>query len=351
MKLKPPSISREQQAIEDYVGFLLTEPGEDGAQNRAEAYTSSRQEQTAKLESHRLRGASEQSTGSPLTVDTNSAKKSNDTSPETDKNSDEAEEYKAWQALLDDERQQRNKESNAVVEPAEGTIISSQPVKKATSISNEPLASIQADPRLASVSKLLARISQATLLSPLTQVQTQEQDHSQAREVLDEERISATFLPRERQRSRNILPDVFQTLIFKVGKLPLAVPLLKLGAIVKFDELELTRLPGMPHWFMGLLPTDRGNLMVVDSQRFLMPDKKESGNQDRPYEYLIVLDDSQWALACHEVGDAKNLTHEDVRWAARNMSRPWLAGMVIEYMSAMLEVDELINMLAQNVVD
>lgn len=234
------------------------------------------------------------------------------------------------------------------------------------------------DPRLKTVEKLLAKISltktpdqqpispefitdnptSAETLSPIEtsadknhkeEVEPEElasniQDHEEEQAQLIES-TKNSFEKRENGALRDSLGGVFQTLVFEVSKLPLAVPLIKLGGIVNVSEDEITPLVGTPHWFMGLVPNERGNLMVVDTQKFLMPEK-ERANKD--YKYLIILDDSQWALACHSVGDAKNLSPEEVRWSARSSKRPWFAGMVVEYMSALVEVDELINMLASN---
>jgi chemotaxis signal transduction protein len=104
---------------------------------------------------------------------------------------------------------------------------------------------------------------------------------------------------------------------------------------------------GTPDWFMGLVPNDRGSLMVIDTQKYLMPE--QAANPEQEYQYIILLDDSNWALACHSVGDAKNLTHSDVRWAEKSSRRPWFAGMVVDYMSALIEVDARINMLVESV--
>ena len=217
---------------------------------------------------------------------------------------------------------------------------------------------IERDPRLASVEKLLSRISLATLPkvkpgveSKLTRSQDPNKELAQAINAQQvAETAQATFLHREAKRSRDFLPEVFQTLIFQVAKLPLAVPLIKLGGIIKITDEDITPLVGTPSWFMGLVPNDRGNLMVVDTQRYLMPEKGTAGDREE-YQYLIVLDNSNWALACNSVGDAKNLTQDDVRWAQKSSRRPWFAGMVVDYMSALLEVDELINMLADNIVE
>ncbi|TQV86688.1 chemotaxis protein CheW [Aliikangiella coralliicola] len=217
------------------------------------------------------------------------------------------------------------------------------------------------DPRLAGVEKLLAKISLAT--KPVTQVKTTTEakttteSKTQTTQVavsetdVESQSTQATFLHREAKKTKDVLPEVFQTLIFQVKRLPLAVPLLKLGGIVKVSEEDITPLVGTPDWFIGLTPNDRGNLMVVDTQKYLMPEQSVADSDEFNYEYLIILDDSNWALACHSVGDAKNLTVDDIRWSERSSKRPWFAGMVVDYMSALIEVDELINMLADNIVE
>jgi len=219
------------------------------------------------------------------------------------------------------------------------------------------------DPRLKGVEKLLAKISLAntTKGTRFTESDLQKETFSNQIDLnkttekkiviapeITPEIVQASFLVRERDPLKKTLGDVFQTLVFEVSKLPLAVPLIKLGGIVNFDQQQVTPLVGTPKWFMGLLPHERGNLMVVDTQIFLMPERV---HDDKPYDFLIILDDSLWSLACHSVGDAKNLTPDDIRWSAGSSRRPWFAGMVVEYMSALLEVDKLINMLAENIVD
>ena len=293
-------------------------------------------------------------------------------SPESKAQESEEEEALRWDALL---KKEKNEEQDQIKNEEEIKVLTknrlpAQPMAKAPKPveSRKPqFAPDEADQRLAKVEKLLARITVAS--RPMTQVdgKLSEGRTSDKAATVDEssamstERVEASFVKRSSQRSRAILPEVFQTLIFEVGKLPLSVPLLKLGGIVKVSDEDITPLVGTPDWFMGLVPNDRGNLMVVDTQKFLMPERGDapapnknqgqSGNDVKPsgYEYLILLDDSNWALACNTVGDAKNLTQDDIRWSEKSSKRPWFAGMVVEFMSALIEVDELINMLASNI--
>jgi len=223
----------------------------------------------------------------------------------------------------------------------------------------------QIDPRLKSVEKLLAKISLAnvtqaisrtnespekkTRLSNINETDLNTQTSLAPATEISQESAQASFSLREKDSLKNTLGEVFQTLVFEVNKLLLAVPLVKLGGIVNLNQGDITPLVGTPNWFMGLLPNERGNLMVVDTQKFLMPERTH--NFERDYDFLIVLDDSLWALACHTVGDAKNLSPDDIRWSSGSSKRPWFAGMVVEYMSALVEVDKLINMLTENIVD
>ncbi len=209
------------------------------------------------------------------------------------------------------------------------------------------------DKRLIKVEKLLARISPVS--QPDKKIDATNRDipetdslRKQSTEAVNET-AEASFQQRQAITVREMLPEVFQTLIFEVGKLPLAVPLLKLGGIVPVSEQEITPLVGTPDWFMGLVPHDRGNLMVIDTQQYLMPEQRVADSERSEYEYLILLDDTNWAMACHGVGDAKNLTQDDIRWSQKSSQRPWFGGMVVDYMSALIEVDELINMLSSHI--
>ncbi|MGX5173517.1 chemotaxis protein CheW [Aliikangiella sp. IMCC44653] len=214
-----------------------------------------------------------------------------------------------------------------------------------------PLSQESPDQRLKTVEKLLARIAFKTL--PESDHSTADKTTLKNQAIISEEQQvqveQATFVERQPEKAKDFLPEVFQTLIFKVGKLPLAVPLIKLGGISKISVQDITPMVGTPDWFIGLVPNERGSLMVIDTQKYLMPEQAVDKTQE--YQYIILLDDSNWALACHSVGDAKNLTHNDVRWAEKSSRRPWFAGMVVDYMSALIEVDALINMLVESVSD
>lgn len=164
-------------------------------------------------------------------------------------------------------------------------------------------------------------------------------------ETVSGDQLQLDALKRDVTRAREMLGESFQTLIFEVGKLPLAVPLVKLGGIHVYSEEDVTPIFGTPDWFKGLIPSEEGNIMLVDTARLIMPEKYDAIESDLNYKYAILLDDTRWALACSQVKEAKTLQLDDIRWAQKGSRREWFAGMVVQFMCALLEVDSLINLL------
>ncbi len=201
----------------------------------------------------------------------------------------------------------------------------------------EPLVKVQPQPEQ---QKVLPPDSAPLELKQVKVEDIQEKEEDELSKELVEEDVSRAVI-----HAKQSLGDNFQTLVFDIGKLSLAVPLVKLGGIHAYSEHDLTPLFGSPDWFMGILPSDHGNILLVDTAKFIMPDQylKIEGSLD--YKYAILLDDTRWALACTHVREAKSLSLDDIRWTQKNSKKEWLAGMVVEYMCALLEVDSLINML------
>ncbi len=137
----------------------------------------------------------------------------------------------------------------------------------------------------------------------------------------------------------------FQTLIFKVGNIKLAVPLVKLGGIHRLDP-QITRLAGQPEWYLGLTQDQIGNVSVIDTALWIMPDKYEQAKAiGLDYEYIVLLDNTRWGLACSVVDNALSVGEEEVNWSGSKRKRPWLAGMLVDHMCALLDVDALVKML------
>ena len=103
---------------------------------------------------------------------------------------------------------------------------------------------------------------------------------------------------------------------------------------------------GKPDWFMGVMLHRDSKLNVVDSAKWVMPEKyDENLAESLNYRYLIMLGESEWGLASEKLVNTVNLTIDDVKWRESTGKRPWLAGMVKEKMCALVDVEELISML------
>ncbi|BAP44204.1 CheW domain-containing protein [Pseudomonas sp. StFLB209] len=143
--------------------------------------------------------------------------------------------------------------------------------------------------------------------------------------------------------------EPFECLLFDVAGLTLAVPLVCLGAIYSLEGQELTPLFGQPDWFLGILPCQAGNLKVLDTARWVMPDRyREDFRQG--LKYVISVQGYEWGLAVHQVSRSLRLDPQEIKWRAQRGHRPWLAGTVIEHMCALLDVAQLAELIASGAV-
>ncbi|WP_248914783.1 CheW domain-containing protein [Pseudomonas moorei] len=139
--------------------------------------------------------------------------------------------------------------------------------------------------------------------------------------------------------------EPFECLLFDVAGLTLAVPLVCLGSIYPLAGHELTPLFGQPEWFLGILPSQAGNLKVLDTARWVMPDRyREDYRQG--LQYVISVQGYEWGLAVHQVSRSLRLDPNEIKWRSHRGQRPWLAGTVIEHMCALLDVSALAELIA-----
>ena len=135
----------------------------------------------------------------------------------------------------------------------------------------------------------------------------------------------------------------FECLLFSVGGLTLAVPLVELGSIYPIGDQELTPLFGQINWFMGLLKVKDLNIRTVNTAKVVMPERYDEAMANN-FNYVISINGVDWGLAVDNVANAITLEPDDVRWRSERSKRPWLAGTVVEHMCALLDVSQLANM-------
>jgi purine-binding chemotaxis protein CheW len=139
--------------------------------------------------------------------------------------------------------------------------------------------------------------------------------------------------------------EPFECLLFDVAGLTLAVPLVCLGSIYSLAGHELTPLFGQPEWFLGILPSQAGNLKVLDTARWVMPDRYRDDFK-QGLQYVISVQGYEWGLAVHQVSRSLRLDPNEIKWRSHRGQRPWLAGTVIEHMCALLDVSALAELIA-----
>jgi purine-binding chemotaxis protein CheW len=60
---------------------------------------------------------------------------------------------------------------------------------------------------------------------------------------------------------------------------------------------ELTPLFGQPEWFLGILPSQAGNLKVLDTARWVMPDRYRDDFR-QGLQYVISVQGYEWGWRC-----------------------------------------------------
>lgn len=138
--------------------------------------------------------------------------------------------------------------------------------------------------------------------------------------------------------------DRFECLLFDVAGLTLAVPLVCLGTIHSMEGQTLTPLFGQPDWFLGMLKTHAGNIKVIDTARWVMPERYRDEFRDN-LSFVITIQGFDWGLAVHKVDRSIHLHPDQIKWRSLRTQRPWLAGTVIDHMCALLDVAALAELI------
>ncbi|SNY56179.1 purine-binding chemotaxis protein CheW [Arsukibacterium tuosuense] len=171
----------------------------------------------------------------------------------------------------------------------------------------------------------------------------------QSRDIPIAQRLGATELTQpavavKKAETRAYRQGRFQALFFNVAGLKLAVPLTELGGIHQLGEIN--SLFGKPAWFKGVMLYRQQKISVVDSARWVMPEKYDHQLQQKlNYQYVIMLGTSNWGLTCETLINTFSLEQDEVKWRETDGKRPWMAGLIKKHMCALVDVDAMINLL------
>ena len=135
----------------------------------------------------------------------------------------------------------------------------------------------------------------------------------------------------------------FQALFFKVDQLILATPLIDLSRTIKMER-KPGMIPGQPSWFLGLLDDQDSRIGVLDTGQLVFG--KSRGGQrnleENPFQRILITQDKRWGLACDEILSIGKLRPEKVRWRTVRQKKPWLIGTVIDELTAIIDVTQLV---------
>ncbi|MDH5518796.1 MAG: chemotaxis protein CheW [Gammaproteobacteria bacterium] len=142
--------------------------------------------------------------------------------------------------------------------------------------------------------------------------------------------------------------SAFQCLLFQVGGLSLAVPLITLNGVIPWSE-NVVETPNQTDWYLGVLMNHGNKVQVIDTAVMVLPAEHRKDMADEPGErlsHILLVDDQRWGLACESIGDVVWLKKEDVKWRSNTTKRPWLLGTAIEHMCAVMDTSAFAEMLA-----
>lgn len=194
-------------------------------------------------------------------------------------------------------------------------------------------AAVSAKPAV--VAPVTAPVAKVAVVAPVTPVIEHVQVTAQAPAVK-----AAAPVQKDYRKGR------FQALFFTVAGLKVALPLKALGGIHKI--MPIKSLPGQPEWLKGVMLYREQKINVVDTALWVMPEKYDQGLAEKlNYQYVIMLGNSHWGLACDTLVNTIALEQDDVKWRETEGKRPWLAGLIKQHMCALLDVDALIALLAK----
>jgi purine-binding chemotaxis protein CheW len=169
---------------------------------------------------------------------------------------------------------------------------------------------------------------------------------SESETTVVKEQLSAEVLEQIKDAPDWAQQPSFQVLLFKVSGITLAVPLDSLNGILEWNEDNITEMPGAAEYFLGLLPERDRQIKLVDTASIVVPSNFRQNHCRENLQKIILIGDGEWGLACDVVDEVITLAPTDVRWRSNQGLRPWLAGTVVEQMSALLNVDKFVDLLS-----
>lgn len=134
----------------------------------------------------------------------------------------------------------------------------------------------------------------------------------------------------------------FESLLFNVSGLTMAVPLIKLDGVLVWKPDLVTAMPASESWFLGIMNYQNKKVKLIDVADLIMPGKRDK-SESQLMSRILLVGNGEWGLVFNAVIEVLVLEKTGVKWRSIRGKRPWLAGMVIEKMCALMDVDAFID--------
>lgn len=142
----------------------------------------------------------------------------------------------------------------------------------------------------------------------------------------------------------NWVENEFQVLLFKVNGITMGIPLNALKGILSYQG-DASQLPGQPVWSLGVVLNRDEKVVVIDTARLLMPERL-NGDEQINSQHLLLIGEGDRALAVDSICNTLNIEKDGVRWRKGLHNKPWYAGIIIQELSVLLNVDGVFELLA-----
>jgi purine-binding chemotaxis protein CheW len=178
---------------------------------------------------------------------------------------------------------------------------------------------------------------------PLSEVKVKELLADADIQVKDPTPTPLTQVSREAQQPE-WANQPFQVLLFKVNGITMGIPLNALVGILTYQG-QAKPLPGQPGWSMGIVLNREDKVVVVDTARLLMPERVDQEQRATP-QHLLLIGQGDRALAVDAICEIRQIEKEQIRWRRGDQFRPWYAGIIVQELSVLLNVEGVLSLLA-----
>ncbi len=138
---------------------------------------------------------------------------------------------------------------------------------------------------------------------------------------------------------------IFQCLLVNLAGMKVLVPAMSISYIERIDK-KIIRLPMGVDAFRGMVTLRNRSVAVIDlfslvSENTYLDGEQPEQTDEQNIDYVIVIDKSDYALACEDIGEMITLKSSDVCWHEASFNNPMFSGIVPDYLCPLVNMDNL----------